>query len=144
MTVAAHAILGAAIGTLARRRWYAFLAGIGTHLVADLVPHRDFDIVTEAALATAALTAIGVTIGFDSPAFAGALGGAAPDLENGLASLGVVRRAHFPSHTGVHGKPRREVTSQILLSCALLGFTVWNAGRKKRRSGDRPAALASD
>lgn len=140
MTVAAHATLAAAIGTLARRRRHAFLAGIGTHLVADLVPHRDFDILTEAALATAALTAIGFATGVGSAAFAGACGGVAPDLESGLAFLGVVKRAHFPTHTGLHGRPRREVASQILLSCALLGFTIWNAGRRKRRSRDRVAA----
>jgi hypothetical protein len=132
MICAAHAILAGAVGTLARRRRTAFVAGVGTHLIADLLPHRDFDIATETALAIAAVTAIGGAAGFHSPAFAGALGGVAPDLENGLVRAGLVKRPHFPTHTGIHGRATRGVASQALLAGALFGFIVWNTRRRNR------------
>jgi hypothetical protein len=131
-------MLAGAVGAIARSRGRAFLAGVATHLLADLVPHRDFSLPVEAAMAAAALMAVGRAAGFDSPAFAGAVGGVAPDVENALAALGVIERPCFPSHRGAHGRPVREVASQVALSCAAFEVILWQARR------DRRARAASD
>jgi len=131
MTCAAHAILAAAVGALTRSRSRAFLAGIGTHLVSDLIPHRDFSPPVEMALTAAALMAVGGIAGFDSPAFAGAVGGVAPDAEHGLAVAGITRRPCFPTHRGVHGRRAAEAISQVAVSCAAFGLAMWRSRRSR-------------
>jgi hypothetical protein len=118
MMGAVHAILGAAVGSLSARRGVAFLGGVGTHLVGDLAPHKDYGARTEVPLLAAALWWVGARCGWNSPAFWGALGGAAPDLENALERLGLcdgVGRV-FPTHRWWHGRKRDEVISQGALS----------------------------
>lgn len=126
-------MLAGAVGTFTRSRGRAFLAGIGTHLLADLVPHRDFGLTAEVVMAAAALAAVGVVAGFDSPALAGAIGGVAPDIENGLGAAGMVGRPCFPTHRGPHGRQVREVSSQIAVSCVALGIIMLMAGRDRSR-----------
>ena len=132
MTSAAHVMLAAAVGALSRERGRAFLAGIGTHLVTDLLPHRDFSVRRELLLTATALAVVGGVAGFGSPAFAGALGGVAPDAENGLAAAGVVKRLCFPTHREVHGRRTEEAFSQVALSCAAFGLAMWHVGRNHR------------
>lgn len=129
MTCAAHALLAGAIGALARRRSRAFLAGVGSHLLADLVPHRDFAPALELLLVAAALAAVGGAAGFTSPAFAGAVGGVAPDAENGFVAAGATGRLCFPTHRGVHGRARREVWPQVLLSAAAFALILQRSAR---------------
>ena len=131
MTCAAHAILAGAVGAIARSRSRAFLAGVGTHLLADLVPHRDFGPAVELVMVAAALAAVGRVAGFDSPAFAGSVGGAAPDLENGLDALGMAQCPCFPTHRHLHGRRVREVWSQIAVSCAAFGVILWRGRQGK-------------
>jgi hypothetical protein len=132
MTCATHVILAGAVGALSRSRSRAFLAGVGTHLIADLIPHRDFSPPVEAALAMAALGAVGRLTGFDSPAFAGALGGIAPDLEHGLAVAGIGRGSRFPSHQGTHGRPVREVCSQAAVALIALAVIAQASPQKRQ------------
>ena len=49
-------------------------AGVVTHLLCDLVPHRDYDITVEAPLALAMLIFLGARYGKRSPQFWGAIG----------------------------------------------------------------------
>lgn len=130
-------MLAGAVGTFTRSRGRAFLAGIATHLLADLVPHRDFAVTAEVVMAAAALAAVGVVAGFDSPALAGAIGGVAPDIENGLGAVGVVGRPCFPTHRGAHGRQVCEVSSQIAVSCVAFGIILWQA-RRRRLPAARP------
>jgi hypothetical protein len=141
MICAVHAILGAALGSFARTRSHAFVVGVGTHLLADLAPHRDFSPLTETVLVGAAVTAIAATAGADSPAFAGALGGVAPDLENGLCAAGLTQCRVFPTHQQVHGRRTSEVWSQALISAAALAVVAWRAG-KARAETHSPIAQA--
>jgi hypothetical protein len=129
MICAAHAILGAAVGSFARTRTRAFLAGVGTHLLGDLLPHRDFTPPMETALVGAALALVGAAAGVDSTAFAGAIGGAAPDFENGLAALALTDRRVFPTHHEIHGRRTAEVWSQVALSAAALAIVAWQVMR---------------
>jgi len=134
MICGTHAMLAGAVGALSHSRSRAFLAGVGTHLIADLIPHRDCGFAVEAALVTAALAAVGGLAGFGSPAFAGALGGVAPDLEHALAVAGILAGSRFPSHQRVHGRPLREVVSQVVISAAALGVIAHAARSGKKRT----------
>jgi hypothetical protein len=98
------------------------LAGVGTHLVGDLLPHKDYGAAVELPLVAAALWWVGAGCGVDSPAFWGALGGAAPDIENALDLLrgGSGDGLMFPTHRRWHGGKRNEVLSQ-----GLLGVVCW-------------------
>jgi hypothetical protein len=125
MMSAVHAILGAAAGSLSSRRSLALLAGVGTHLVGDLLPHRDYGAATELPLVAAALWWVGARRGWNSPAFWGAVGGAVPDIENAIERLGLYDGAGpaFPTHSRWHGKRSEEIASQgalALLCWALL------------------------
>jgi len=125
-------MLAAAVGALSRERGRAFLAGIGTHLVTDLLPHRDFSVPLEMLFMAAALATVGGVAGFDSTAFAGAIGGVAPDAENGLVAAGLIDRPCFPTHREVHGRRTTEAVSQVALSCAAFGLALCHAGRNQR------------
>lgn len=124
MTCATHAIIGATLGRLAGHRGAAFVAGVASHVVADLLPHRDYDVPREAALLAAALAVVAARHGVGSPAWYGALGAVAPDLENALSIVtGLEPRLRFPTHDGWHGAVRRETWSQSALALALLAVT---------------------
>ncbi|HUT74891.1 MAG TPA: hypothetical protein VM221_08695, partial [Armatimonadota bacterium] len=90
-----------------------------------------FGVTAEVAMAAAALATVGVVAGFDSPALAGAIGGVAPDIENGLGAAGMMGRPCFPTHRGAHGRQVREVSSQIAVSCVALGILLWQARRQR-------------
>jgi hypothetical protein len=130
-----HAILGAAVGSLSARRDVAFLAGVGTHVVGDVLPHKDYGGAVEVPLLAAVLWWVGARRGWASPAFWGALGGAAPDIENALERLGLRDGGQrvFPTHRSWHGAKRREVVSQ-----GALGLLCWALLRRsvdRRRAG---------
>lgn len=119
MMAAVHALVGAAAGRRAGRRRTALAAGVGTHLVGDLIPHRDYPLAVELPLLLLALGLLSARHGARSAAFWGALGGVLPDVENGLHQIGLVpeRAKLFPTHNGVlpHGRPIRSITNQLLL-----------------------------
>jgi len=121
---ATHAVIGAALGRLIGRPAPAFALGVLSHAVADLLPHRDYDLPREAALLVAALGLLAGRYGVGSPAWYGALGAAAPDLENAVGIL--TRRADdrglFPTHRGLHGPRRQETWSQLVLAMGLLAL----------------------
>src|ERR1700733_8310824 len=64
MICAVHAAVGAAIGKLVGKRLGAFGSGVATHLICDLLPHKDFDPRVEAPLLAATLGAIANRCGF--------------------------------------------------------------------------------
>ncbi len=102
MICAVHAAIGAAVGRLAGRKDTGFAAGVATHLLGDLVPHKDFDPKTEAPLLAATLALIAWRRGINSPEFWGAVGGITPDFENAAYVTGLLpkERLVFPTHVG--------------------------------------------
>jgi len=137
MMAAVHALLGGAVGRCARRPAPALLGGALSHLLADLVPHKDFPLPVELPMMLSALGFLAVRHGASSPAFLGAVGGVLPDVENGLWMLGVVpeRAKLFPTHSGLlpHGRPIGSIGNQVLLAAAAL----WLLGRPSRpRKGE--------
>ena len=123
MIGAVHAGVGAALGSLFKRRGSAFLAGVVSHLVADALPHKDYKPSIEVPLMAAALAAIAKWRGVDSPEFWGAIGGITPDTEHAFLVAGVIGKEHevFPTHIDhgkYHGSASDERWSQLLIAAA--------------------------
>lgn len=129
MIAAVHATVGAAIGRLTGNRTIAFGLGVVSHLLCDLLPHRDLDPKVEAPLLAVTMTALAATNGIDSPEVAGAVGAISPDFENAAAVFGLMPREKmvFPSHQGdhSHGPKVDTVLPQIALAAACLALVLW-------------------
>jgi hypothetical protein len=127
-----HLLVGAVVGgstaLAGHPPWLAFLGGVASHAVLDMLPHHDYHRARWAVFDLAA----GVALGFLalpglSPAARlwGGLGGVAPDLEvagnHVLLSLG--RRGwrnRFPSHTGVLPHPQCSAALGFLIQFLLV------------------------
>ena len=130
-----HASIGAALGSEMKTRRSSFAAGVVSHLLADLVPHRDYEMPVEVPLVLVALGYIAYRHGIKSREMAGALGAISPDIENGLARLNVVPETWFPTHTGRpwfigHGRRIDSPMPQVLLAAACLYAAHCAAPRK--------------
>lgn len=123
MIGAVHATIGAALGSLCKKKGSAFVAGVISHAIADALPHHDFPPKVEVPLMAATVLLIGKIKGFDSPEFWGALGGIAPDSEHGLSlALGKgFDHELFPTHMAAakyHGCNSNERLSQLIIAAA--------------------------
>jgi hypothetical protein len=133
-----HASIGAFIGSRTRSRKRAFAAGVVSHGVADLFPHRDYNVNVELPLVSLALGYIAIRYGISSSEMAGALGGIFPDAENFFYRFGFVKHMLYPTHTSMwwfvgHGKPVKNPTPQIVLAALCLyaaHHMAKNSGRK--------------
>jgi hypothetical protein len=115
-----HAAIGAAVGTMTPTEEAALVAGVVSHGVADLMPHRDFNMEVELPLLALMLVAIAWRFGLRSRQFWGAVGGFLPDIENGLEILGFLSGTVFPTHTKKawfigHGRKIKSIVPQIIL-----------------------------
>jgi hypothetical protein len=106
MTGSVHAALGAAIGRVVKNKPLAFVAGVASHFVGDIVPHHDMG-PAEAPIVFGTMARIAQQHGWNSPQFWGALGGICPDFEHISAELRKDPRRHgpmkekiFPTHNG--------------------------------------------
>lgn len=129
MICAVHAVVGAAVGRLIGSRPGALAAGVATHLIGDLLPHKDFDPKVEAPLLAATLGVLAVRCGVNSPEFLGAVGGIAPDVENAAGIVGIIPREsmRFPTHVGdgaFHGPKTRSAWPQGVLAALCLIFVL--------------------
>jgi len=133
MTIIPHALTGAALGRLLfRKRYLAFMAGVGSHIFLDMVPHWDFWTIKAGVINTALALGgvIFLSLRFKDPyLFWGAAGAMVPDIEVATSALGLWRGPlYFPTHSGV--LPHIQASSwwsipvQVLLSltCILLIF----------------------
>ena len=123
MMGAVHAGIGAALGSLCKTRTGAFVAGIASHVIADILPHTDYPPKVEAPLVAASLAGIAAWRGVDSPEFWGAIGAVAPDVEHGLKHIGLITEEQeiFPTHGPdpcPHGGETGEHWSQALITIA--------------------------
>lgn len=123
MTGATHASIGAALGALTKDPKKAFVAGVLSHVVADMLPHRDFDPKVEAVLLTGTMSFILKRYGINSPQFWGAVGAIAPDFEHLLLVSGIIRQEDeiFPTHANLgewHGRVSDERISQLVIFIA--------------------------
>ena len=129
-----HACIGAAVGSLFKRKPAAFAGGVVSHVVADLIPHTDFDPKIDVPIAAAIIAGIAKFKGVDSPEFWGAIGAVAPDSEHALLLAGLIGQDDeiFPTHGGadaLHGRETHEQGSQILIAAAALAVVAIVASR---------------
>lgn len=130
MMVSVHAAVGAALGAVVRKPWQSFLSGIASHLLCDLVPHRDYDIEVEAPLAAAMFVYLIKRYGLNSPQVIGAFGAIAPDGENAAGVLGIIpiEKTVFPTHNEEkpwfvgHGAKAPSPIPQIILAVICLAL----------------------
>jgi len=127
MIVAVHALAGAALSRLCRTGKQAFALGFLSHLPCDLIPHRDLEVPSEAALLGATLALIAAARGPASKEFVGALGAAAADLENLVGRVLKLpdERLLIPTHSKCHGREVRSFTGQIGLALGCLAVICW-------------------
>ena len=127
MICAVHALVGAAVGKAVGQTGKAFAAGVATHLIGDLLPHRDLNPKTEAALLALTLTAIATRTGITSSEMAGAVGGFSPDFENAAQIVGLIPKGamRFPSHAPqdrLHAPKVSVVWPQALIALACFWY----------------------
>ena len=133
MMGAVHAGIGAAVGSLCKTKAGAFLAGIASHVIADILPHTDYPLEVEAPLVAASLAGIAAWRGVDSPEFWGAVGAVAPDVEHGLKHAGLITEEQeiFPTHglePCLHGGETSEHWSQALITIACVALIGIRSG----------------
>lgn len=126
MICAVHALVGAAVGKIAGSRGKAFAAGVATHLIGDLLPHKDLAPKVEAPLLLFTLLILLWRHGLFSPEFWGSMGGVAPDVENAAQIAGIIPRSamRFPTHQGegTHGPKVGSVWPQAVLALLCVWF----------------------
>jgi hypothetical protein len=132
MICAVHAVVGATVGTLSGSRGGAFASGVATHLLGDLLRHKDLDPKVEAPLLAATLGLLAWRCGLTSPAVAGAVGAVLPDVENAAWMTGISRkpRCAFPTHVedGKHHGPKAaSAWPQGVLAAACLALVLSRA-----------------
>jgi len=125
--VSIHALTGAALARLCRTRTQAFALGFASHLPCDLAPHRDLEVPQEALLLGVALGLVAAMKGPNSKEFLGAMGAAAPDIENliGRALNIPDARLLLPTHSAYHGREIRSLRSQVALALGCLAAVAW-------------------
>lgn len=126
-----HLLTGSTIGGAAVAAgappWAAFLAGLGSHAILDMVPHHDYHKARWALLDIAfgiALAALAFPGRFAAARLWGGLGGVLPDLEVAvghlLASLGRPGwRDYFPTHSGALPHPHWGFPQGLLIQAAI-------------------------
>ncbi|MBV9848820.1 MAG: hypothetical protein JO250_03945 [Armatimonadetes bacterium] len=128
MMVSVHAAVGAGVGARAKRPGAALAAGVISHLLCDLAPHRDYALPIEAPLALAVFLYLVGRYGPRSPQFWGAVGAVLPDAENALVIAGAFpqEKTIFPTHNEAapwflgHGRKVRSPLPQIILAALAL------------------------
>ncbi len=134
MTGSGHACIGALAGAIARRPGSAFVLGLASHVICDIIPHGEAPAALDLVLTGAALGGIAAGFGARSPEFAGAVGAALPDVEHGLVLAGLMGRESciFPTHNGVlpHG-----TGGGLLWQVAAAGAAIAGAALLQLRRG---------
>jgi len=97
-------VAGATAGVVTQSPVKAFLIGVISHIILDMIPHHDHESVINCVLdvitGTAVFLLVVVMFRVESSLIWGAVGGALPDIEIPLYHFGLIKRRYFPSHTG--------------------------------------------
>ncbi|HEY3280843.1 MAG TPA: hypothetical protein VGN26_01080 [Armatimonadota bacterium] len=124
MTGVVHALLGSALGSLFGSRPAAFAAGMASHALGDVLPHRELPVAADGALTSALLALLVYRFGLGSPEVLGALGGISPDIEHipTLAGLKGEEGKFYPTHGGPlhleHGDDPEHDGAQLVIALA--------------------------
>ncbi len=127
-----HAAIGAAIGSRTPTRQRT--QGVVSHGLADLVPHRDFDMKIEVPLLGLILAFIAWRYGLKSKQLWGASGGFSPDIENGLRSLGWYLNQSILLTPRENGSTRKQASAARLASRARKVESKFSSYARSRHS----------
>lgn len=135
MCVFTHFAAGALAGSLIPVPAAAPLLGLGSHLLLDVIPHRDFeDYRIEIALWLVAMAVLAVLGGMTLAVTLAGLFAVLPDLENLLWKLGRLRddQKLFPGHRPGWLRHGREagmssIVLQVAFTVAVVAFLVWRS-----------------
>jgi hypothetical protein len=126
-----HAAVGALAGAFSPTTYLAPLAGLASHVVLDVIPHRDIDMMRyELLFAAAAIAVIAVGGGLEPKVFLGIVFALIPDIENLLWKLGAIRddQKIFPGHGKLipHGRivGRGNLLVQLIASAAAVAIVL--------------------
>ena len=142
MTGFVHAALGAALGKAIKNPIVAFGAGIGSHIIGDVVPHHDMDI-GEVPLVFGTLGYLLYEHGPKSAQFWGALGAVCPDFEHIPYELKKdprrfepMKEKNVPTHNSRlnHGRWPIEEKYGVMLNFSLFIAGLWLAGTLHKKS----------
>lgn len=141
MTGSVHAAIGAALGRRIKHPAVAFVAGVVSHFIGDVVPHRDLGS-GEVPILGATMLAIARRHGVNSAEFWGAMGGIVPDFEHIPTELRRDPRRFepmetkwFPTHNGKvqHGEWPLPHRWGVLMQIGLFITGLYLAGTLSRR-----------
>lgn len=132
MCVFTHFAAGALAGSLVPVAAVAPFIGLGSHLLLDVLPHRDFENYRiEIVLWLAAMAALLAGGGMTLAILLGGLAAVLPDLENLLWKLGLIRDGQkiFPGHRpGLirHGREAGagSLVLQVVFSVAVIAYLI--------------------
>jgi len=126
-----HVAAGAIAGALSPTMYAAPLLGLASHVVLDIIPHRDIDRMRyELILGVLAIAAIALGGALSMKVFLGIAFALVPDVENLLWKLGVIRddQKVFPGHRKYlpHGMVvgRSNIGLQMAASVAVIAFLI--------------------
>jgi hypothetical protein len=127
----AHIAAGAIVGALSPTPYAAPFFGLASHVVLDVIPHRDIDRMRyELILAVLAIAAIALGGALSMKVSLGIAFALIPDIENLLWKLGAIRddqkvfpgHRRFLPHGAVAGKS--SIGLQMAVSVAVIAFLI--------------------
>jgi hypothetical protein len=126
-----HVAAGAIAGALSPTIYAAPLLGLASHVVLDIIPHRDIDRMRyETILGVIAIAAIALGGALSGKIALGIAFALVPDVENLLWKLGVIRddQKIFPGHRRYlpHGMVvgRGSIGLQMVVSATVIAFLI--------------------
>lgn len=122
----AHALVGASLGQSMADETSAFLGGFASHALLDMIPHAEWDLVTQGALFAAAAFMVHQEVERtnDRRLVWGAVGGILPDLEHFLYDVGWIKRKYYPTHNGTLPHGRTDKWAGLWIEAGVTGIMV--------------------
>lgn len=133
MYYSTHLVIGASVGAVTGHPVKAFIAGLASHIVLDLIPHHDHERVINCVVDVVGSTIIfAIWFLYAQPGLSvlvGAVAGVLPDIEIPLYYYKYIEKRYFPSHTGwIPHKRSVKDGNGILIQLVFIGLGVWAIG----------------
>lgn len=125
-----HAALGGVGGLYIRSPGAAFVWGLASHAIQDVIPHDEWVDWRMQAAATGLVLAMTGLAGRNRAVTWGALGAVTPDLEHLLRRTGVVEQRIYPSHRWprlLHRSGGISVAGQLACTVVISSFVALRA-----------------
>ncbi len=129
MYYSSHLVVGATVGLVTGHPVKAFIAGLASHIMLDLIPHHDHekvgyciaDVVGSTVLFV--IWAVGTQPGWSI--IVGAIAGVVPDLEVPLYYYRLIPARYFPSHSGWTPHSKAGHLRGVAVQIVVIGLGIW-------------------